>query len=38
MNTKKDTKECFEFAGTKVCKVCGCSDDSCECEMEQEGR
>ena len=23
--------ECFDFNGKKVCKVCKCEDDKCEC-------
>jgi hypothetical protein len=30
-------KECFDFSGQKVCKVCGCKDGSCECWTELEG-
>tara|TARA_Y100000310_G_scaffold303601_1_gene342092 strand:+ start:847 stop:948 length:102 start_codon:yes stop_codon:yes gene_type:complete len=32
----KKTKECFDFAGKKVCKVCGCEDGSCKCEIKEE--
>lgn len=28
----EETKECYEFSGTKVCKVCECKDGSCKCE------
>jgi len=34
----KETKECYEFSGQKVCKVCGCKDNSCECHTELEGK
>jgi hypothetical protein len=27
----EETKECFDFNGKKVCKVCKCEDGTCEC-------
>jgi len=32
----KKTKECFDFAAENVCKVCGCKDSLCDCEMKLE--
>jgi hypothetical protein len=34
---KKKTEECFTFSGAKVCKVCKCTEDKCECEMHEKG-
>ncbi len=33
----KETKECYDFSGMRVCKVCGCKDKSCDCHTELEG-
>jgi hypothetical protein len=33
MKTKKD---CYDFGDKKICKVCGCTDGSCDCETVEE--
>jgi hypothetical protein len=33
---EEETKNCFNFSGIKVCKVCGCKDKSCKCEITEE--
>jgi hypothetical protein len=32
----KEKKECFDYGEKRVCKVCGCKDNSCKCEMVEE--
>lgn len=31
-----EEKECFAFGEKKVCKVCGCDEKGCECELHEE--
>lgn len=33
---QEKTKECFDFAAENVCKICGCKNGSCDCEMKVE--
>lgn len=32
----KQTKECFDFEGIRLCKICGCVGKSCKCELVEE--
>jgi len=34
----KKEKECFDFVDKKICRVCNCEIDKCECENKQEKR